>query len=79
MVNFILHMLGCIRQNCPSHFESRGLLNENDGANKADDNIFDFSGIDATNKREIEFFANVWKNISECDAQIHVPAKEKPC
>ena len=63
-------------QYCTSHFISRSSFNN---FNENEDNSLDFNGIDATNPREIDFFSNVWKNISECDAQIHVPAKEKPC
>ena len=66
-------------QYCPSYFELPQPLNYNNGLKEENNQVLDFSGIDATNTREIEFFANVWKNISECDAQIHVPEKEKPC
>ena len=66
-------------QNCPSYFQLPQPLNNNNGLKEDSKQVLDFSGIDATNTREIEFFANVWKNISECDAQIHVPEKEKPC
>ena len=49
-------------------------------ANNMNATVKDFDGLEINDAIEVTFFAHpAWKDISECDAQIRVPAKVAPC